>query len=185
MSTTTYSRAEKQPNSISLSKEKVFMSTRAMAAATIEEFLQSHDIDHERNSSSTFFLTLPGEKKLQTHCALVVGDHSVSINAFVIRKPDENEDAVHEWLLKKNASLYCVAFALNELGDIYLVGRLPFGSVTEQELDRVIGAVLQYSDSSFNPLLELGFSSAIRREWAWRVSRGESLANLEAFEHLV
>lgn len=185
MSTTTYSRAEKQPNSISLSKEKVFMSTRAMAAATIEEFLQSHEIDHERNSSSTFFLTLPGEKKLQTHCALVVGDHSVSINAFVIRKPDENQDAVHEWLLKKNASLYCVAFALNELGDIYLVGRLPFSSVTEQELDRVIGAVLQYSDSSFNPLLELGFSSAIRREWAWRVSRGESLANLEAFEHLV
>jgi hypothetical protein len=49
----------------------------------------------------------------------------------------------------------------------------------------VIGAVLQYSDSSFNPLLELGFSNAIRREWAWRVSRGESLANLEAFAHLI
>ena len=55
----------------------------------------------------------------------------------------------------------------------------------EQELDRVIGAVLQYSDSSFNPLLELGFASAIRREWAWRVSRGESLGNLSAFEHLI
>jgi hypothetical protein len=109
----------------------------------------------------------------------------VSINAFVIRKPDENAEQVHEWLLKKNASMYCVAFAINELGDIYLVGRLPFNSITERELDRVIGAVLQYSDSSFNPLLELGYSSAIRREWAWRVSRGESLANLKAFEHLV
>jgi len=73
----------------------------------------------------------------------------------------------------------------NELGDIYLVGRLPFSAVTEQELDRVIGAVLQYSDSSFNPLLELGFANAIRREWAWRVSRGESLSNLAAFEHLI
>jgi hypothetical protein len=62
---------------------------------------------------------------------------------------------------------------------------LPFSAVTEKELDRVIGAVLQYSDSSFNPLLELGFSNAIRREWAWRVSRGESLANLEAFAHLI
>jgi hypothetical protein len=81
--------------------------------------------------------------------------------------------------------MYCVAFAINEMGDIYLVGRLPFSSITEQELDRVIGAVLQYSDSSFNPLLEIGFSSAIRREWAWRVSRGESLANLKAFEHLI
>jgi len=160
------------------------MSTRAMALATIEEFLASHDIDNERNDSS-FHLTLPGERKLETHCALVVGDHSISINAFIIRKPDENIETVHEWLLKKNASLYCVAFAINELGDIYLVGRLPFHSITEQELDRVIGAVLQYSDSSFNPLLELGFSSAIRREWAWRVSRGESLANLKAFEHLV
>jgi hypothetical protein len=155
-----------------------------MALATIEEFLQSHDIDNERSGSS-FLLTLPGERKLETHCALVVGDHSVSINAFIIRKPDENVASVHEWMLKKNATMYCVAFAINELGDIYLVGRLPFHSITERELDRVIGAVLQYSDSSFNPLLELGFSSAIRREWAWRVSRGESLSNLKAFEHLV
>jgi hypothetical protein len=157
---------------------------RAMALATIEEFLDSHEIEHDRSDNS-FFLTLPGERKLQTHCAIVVGDHSVSINAFVIRKPDENLEAVHEWLLKKNASMYCVAFAINEMGDIYLVGRLPFHSISEQELDRVIGAVLQYSDSSFNPLLEIGFSSAIRREWAWRVSRGESLANLRAFEHLI
>ena len=160
------------------------MSTSAMALATIEEFLESHDIEYEKNGNS-YLLTLPGERKLETHCALVVGDHSVSINAFVIRKPDENQELVHEWLLKKNATMYCVAYAINELGDIYLVGRLPFHSVTERELDRVIGAVLQYSDSSFNPLLELGFSSAIRREWAWRVSRGESLANLKAFEHLI
>ncbi len=157
---------------------------QAMAIATIDEFLESHDIDFEK-SGNNYFLTLPGERKLQTHCAIVVGDHSVSINAFVIRKPDENTEVVHEWLLKKNASMYCVAFALNELGDIFLVGRLPFHSITEKELDRVIGAVLQYSDSSFNPLLELGFSTAIRREWAWRVSRGESLANLKAFEHLI
>lgn len=155
-----------------------------MAIATIEEFLESHEIEHDRSDNS-FFLTLPGERKLQTHCAIVVGDHSVSINAFVIRKPDENVAEVHEWLLKKNASMYCVAFAINEMGDIYLVGRLPFHSISEQELDRVIGSVLQYSDSSFNPLLEIGFSSAIRREWAWRVSRGESLANLKAFEHLI
>jgi hypothetical protein len=161
------------------------MSTRAMAQATIEEFLESHDINHEKSSDTSYLLTLPGEKKLQTHCALVLGDQSLSINAFVIRKPDENESVVHEWMLKKNATMYCVAFAINELGDIYLVGRLPFSAVTEQELDRVIGAVLQYSDSSFNPLLELGFANAIRREWAWRVSRGESLSNLAAFEHLI
>lgn len=153
--------------------------------AVIEDFLESHDIDFERQGEKTFLLTLPGEKKLATHVALVLGAHSLSINAFVIRKPDENTAQVHEWLLQKNAAMYSVAFAINELGDIYLVGRLPLASVIEQEIDRVLGAVLQYSDSSFNPLLELGFASAIRREWAWRVSRGESLANLQAFEHLI
>ena len=157
----------------------------AAPLAVIEEFIASHDLDAEQVDSKTFLITLPGEKKLQTHCALVVGDHSLGINAFVIRKPDENIAAVHEWLLAKNASMYSVAYAINELGDIYLVGSLPLNAVTEQEIDRVLGAVLQYSDSSFNQLLELGFSTAIRREWAWRVSRGESLANLKAFEHLI
>jgi hypothetical protein len=153
--------------------------------AVIEEFLDSHDLDFEKKDENTFLVSLPGEKKLQTHCALVVGDHSLSINAFVIRKPDENEGGVHAWCMQKNASMYGIAFAINELGDLYLVGRLPLTAVTDREIDRLLGAVLQYSDSSFNPLLELGFANAIRREWAWRVSRGESLANLKAFEHLV
>ena len=151
----------------------------------IEEFLDSHDLDYDRRDDNTFLVTLPGDTKLQTHCALVVGDHSLSINAFVIRKPDENEAGVHNWCMSKNASMYGVAFAVNPLGDIYLVGRLPLNAVTDREIDRLLGAVLQYSDSSFNPLLELGFANAIRREWAWRVSRGESLANLDAFKHLV
>jgi hypothetical protein len=153
--------------------------------AVIDEFLASHDLDHEQKNESTYLITLPGEAKQQTHCALIIGDHSLSVNAFVIRKPDENKAGVYEYLLTKNAGMYSVAFAVNELGDIYLVGRLPLKAVNEQEIDRILGAVLQYSDSSFNPLLELGFSSAIRREWAWRISRGESLSNLKAFEHLI
>ena len=153
-------------------------------AATVEKFLTDQQIVFEKNGNA-FLVTLPGEKKLQTHCALVIGDHSLSINAFVIRKPDENEAAVHHWCMSKNASMYGLAYAINELGDIYLVGRLPLDAVNPQELDRVLGSVLQYSDSAFNPLLELGFANAIRREWAWRLTRGESLANLEAFAHLI
>jgi len=151
----------------------------------IEEFLDSHDLGYEQSDENTFLITLPGEKKLQTHCALIVGTHSLSINAFVIRKPDDNEAAVHAWCLAKNASLYGIAFAINEVRDIFLVGRLPISAVTDREIDRLIGAVLEVSDSSFNTLLELGFANAIRREWAWRLSRGESLSNLDAFKHLV
>ena len=41
--------------------------------------------------------------------------------------------------------------------------------------------MLTYADENFDAALELGFASAIRREWAWREKRGESLANLRAF----
>lgn len=151
----------------------------------IASFLDAQGLDYERSSTNTFLVTLPGQTKLATHCALIVGDHTLSINAFVIRKPDENAGEVHAWCMAKNAAMYGIAFATNELGDIYLVGRLPLGAVNEVELDRLLGSVLQYADSAFNPLLELGFADAIRREWAWRVSRGESLANLDAFKHLI
>ena len=151
----------------------------------IQSFLDGQGLEYDHPTENTFLVSLPGTTKLATHCALIVGDHTLSVNAFVIRKPDENAGDVHAWCMLKNASMYGIAFATNELGDNYLVGRLPLGAVNEIELDRLLGSVLQYADNAFNPLLELGFADAIRREWAWRVSRGESLANLDAFQHLI
>ena len=54
-------------------------------------------------------------------------------------------------------------------------------AASAEDLDRLLGSVLTYADESFNVLLELGFASSIRKEWEWRISRGESTANLEAF----
>ena len=92
--------------------------------------------------------------------------------------------AVYRWLLERNTKMYAVAFALDQLGDIFLTGRVPLSSVTPDEIDRLLGAVLDYSDSAFNTILELGFTSAIRKEWAWRLLRGEPTRNLDAFRHL-
>ncbi|MBR7678625.1 YbjN domain-containing protein, partial [Streptomyces daliensis] len=120
-------------------------------------------------------------RKLSTTCSLVVGKHSLSVNAFVVRCPDENHEAVHRWLLERNTRLYGVAYALDRLGDIYLAGRLPLAAVTPDEVDRLLGVVLENADGSFNTLLEMGFAGAIRREYEWRTSRGESTRNLDAF----
>ena len=49
----------------------------------------------------------------------------------------------------------------------------------------VLGQVLEAVDNDFNTLLELGFRTSIQKEWEWRRSRGESLKNLKAFEHLI
>jgi hypothetical protein len=156
----------------------------ADAERTIREYLDAAGIAWETAGDGTVVAELPGTRKLKTATALTVGEHALTVNAFVARHPDENHEAVYRWLLERNRRTYAVSFALDHLGDIYLVGRLPLSAVSPEELDRILGAVLQYADDSFNTILELGFASAIRREWQWRVSRGESTANLAAFAHL-
>jgi Putative bacterial sensory transduction regulator len=153
-------------------------------AAVLRSALTGAELEYDEPTPGTFVVTLPGERKLKTTCSIVVGRHSVSLNAFVARAPDENHEAVYRWLLERNTRLYAVAFAVDHLGDIYLTGRLPLHAVTVDEVDRVLGCVLDYADSAFNTILELGFSDAIRKEWAWRLSRGEPTFNLEAFRHL-
>jgi hypothetical protein len=81
--------------------------------------------------------------------------------------------------------MYGMAFTVDALGDIYLVGRIPMSAVNPEEIDRILGCVLEYADNSFNPILERGFATAIRKEYDWRVARGESTANLAAFAHLL
>jgi Putative bacterial sensory transduction regulator len=154
---------------------------REQAVATVRAVLADNELEHSEVSPGVFSVTLPGEKKLQTPCRLDVGPHALGVHAFVARHPDENHARVYRWMLERNLKLYGVAFAVDHHGDIYLDGRLPLASVTPEELDRLLGAVLSYADESFNTLLELGFGSSIRKEWEWRISRGESTRNLDAF----
>ena len=128
-----------------------------------------------------YTVELPGERKLRTTCRLEVGRQALAVHAFVARHPDEDHERVYRWLLQRNLRLYGVAFAVDHVGDIHLDGRLPLAAVTAEEVDRLLGAVLTYADESFNTILELGFATSIRREYEWRVARGESTRNLAAF----
>ena len=153
------------------------------ATDVIEATLDERGIEYERTPAGGYVVTLPGERKQKTLCNLIVGEHALRVEAFVMRHPEENREALYEFLLQRNARMYGVAFSIDSAGDVYLVGRVALHSVTPDEIDRLLGAVLEYADGTFNTMLEIGFASAIRREWAWRVKNGESLANLGAFAH--
>ena len=149
--------------------------------ATIQGALEEAGLDFTSPGQGQFFVVLPGTHKLATNCWLVVGAHALLVEAFVCRRPDENAEECYRFLLRRNARLFAVAFSIDAAGDVYLVGRLPLTAITAEEVDRILGSVLQYADESFDPLLELGFASSIRREWTWRQKNGESTANLAAF----
>jgi hypothetical protein len=153
----------------------------ADATAAVEEALAALGLAAEVPQPGSYLVRLEGQAKLATMTWLIVGPHSLHVEAFFCRKPDENHARFYRFLLERNARMYGVHFAVDAEGDVYLTGRLPLAAVSAGEIDRVLGCALSYSDENFNPALAIGFESSIRREWAWRVKRGESTANLRAF----
>jgi hypothetical protein len=89
----------------------------------IAEVLVEAGLEHEHRGPGSFIITLPGSKKLQTVCRVLVGQHGVLVEAFVCRRPDEAHEDVYRWLLRRNARLYGVHYALDSSGDIYLIKR--------------------------------------------------------------
>lgn len=177
-------KADRKAGTTAEADRKADTAPEADPRAVIERTLNDAELEWESPEDGTYVITLPGTRKLSTTCSLRVGRHSLSVNAFVVRHPDENHEAVHRWLLERNTRLYGVSYAIDQLGDIYLVGKLPLAAVTPEEVDRLLGTVLENADGSFNTLLEMGFATAIRKEYAWRTARGESTRNLEAFSNL-
>lgn len=157
---------------------------QAEAAAQIESALGGLGLTAESPRPGSYLVKLAGQHKLATMTWLIVGTHSLHVEAFFCRQPDENHERFYRFLLERNGRMYGVHFALDPDGDVYLVGRLPLGGVSADEVDRILGCVLTYSDENFDPALAIGFASSIRREWEWRRKRGESLANLRAFARL-
>ena len=155
------------------------------AADAVRDGLEAAGVSFTSPEPDAFLLTLPGERRHRTLVWLLVGDHDLIIESFVCRQPDENHQEVYRYLLQRNASLRSVAYCLDRVGDIHLVGRIGLDSISAAEIDTLLGVVLAASDADFNPILQRGFPSSIRREWAWRQETGQSLQNLEAFRHLI
>lgn len=159
---------------------------REQALAVVRRTVEDADLEHEGGArDGELVVTLPGEKKLKTVVSLVVGEQALSVSAFVIRNADENHEEFYRHLLRRNLRMPLLAYSIDASGDVYVGGRIPLRAVTEELVDQVLGVVLDAADAPFNELLLLGFRSSMQKEWDWRVSRGESLRNLEAFRSVL
>lgn len=128
-------------------------------------------------------VVLPGEKRLKTNCLLIPQSGMFRIEAFVCRKVEEAFEDVYRILLQANRRSFGVHYTLDSQEDIYLVGQFP-DTTSADDIQRILGQVLERADQDFNRILERGFASSIRHEWAWRLTRGEPTMNLQAFTHL-
>ena len=143
-------------------------------AEIIGAYLREHEIRHERPSESDWTVQLRGEKKLSTTVLFAVRERTLAVEAFFMRRPNENHAEFYRMLLRANMRTYAIRFAVDDVGDVYLVARIPLASVTEEELDRVLGAILTTAEETFMPAIEVGFASYLQRDMAWRAAQTQT-----------
>jgi Putative bacterial sensory transduction regulator len=141
---------------------------RAAARAAIEAFVADTGVNAERLDEGRWFVVLAGERKLGIGVHLQVGDRTLRVESFFMRAPEEQHGRLFRDLLLRQASSYVLRFTLDENGDLFVVGQVPLLAVTPEEVDRIVGSILELCDTAYLPSVEIGFASSLAAERAWR-----------------
>ena len=139
------------------------MSSLEDNAGSVEAALSELGLSFENPRPGAYLVRLEGQHKLATMTWLVVGEHSLGVESFFCRQPDENHEAFYRFLLERSARMYGVHFTLDPVGDVYLTGRLPLSAVSVADIDRLLGCVLSYSDENFDTALMLGCAGKLQK----------------------
>jgi hypothetical protein len=138
------------------------VSPRSQLAELIEGFLKKNNFDWEPDADESWYIRMDGENKKGIAMILKIGDRTLQVESYFIRAPEvERQAEAYKWILQRNMRQY-LRFACDEDGAIHLVGQVPLDSCDEEELDRLIGSVLEYQDLNFKQFLEIGFPKALQ-----------------------
>jgi Putative bacterial sensory transduction regulator len=110
-----------------------------------------------------WYLRLRGEEKEFVTVWLTLRQRTLHHETQVMPAPETNIEATWEYLLRRNADLWGMSFALGPEDAVYLVGRVPVTRVDDDELDRIIGASLAYTDECFPTAMSIGYEGRYRR----------------------
>lgn len=138
------------------------------AAAIIDAFLAGARIAHRKEGGSRWIAQLSGEHKLTIPLIVTITAGRVLFESFFMRRPIENADRFFDLLLRRNMRAYGVHFALDAVGDVYLVGQHPAEGLSEAELDRIVGSILVESDGVFDAAVGIGFAGYLEADRAFR-----------------
>lgn len=141
---------------------------RADAAEIVSATLAGLGLEPQELGNDRWLVVLAGEWKRTIPTLIEVDDRHVKVSSLFAGVPDEGHREVYEVLLHRNARPSPVHFALDDEGDITLLGQVPLDAFDAEGLDQLLGGLLTMSDDTFNTVLRSGFAGYIEREQAWR-----------------
>jgi hypothetical protein len=134
--------------------------------------LEANDLAVQEVGEDRWMTMLSGEWKRTIPLLLDLDERSLKVTSLLAGVPDEGHAEVYRILLQRNQRPLPVHFALDDEGDLVLVGQLPLVAVDERAIDELLGAVLTLSDETFNQVLRAGFASYLEVEQRWRAKAG-------------
>jgi Putative bacterial sensory transduction regulator len=109
-----------------------------------------------------WLVRMRGEDKAVITVWLTLRERTLHYETYFIPSPEENVAECWEYLLRLNARLYGMRFAIGDEDAVYLTGQLPLKAVDAEELDRIVGASYAYTEQYFRSALAIGFASRLR-----------------------
>jgi len=137
------------------------------AAGRIEAWMQRQLDDNpavaavERDPTEVrrWFVRLLGEEKDVFSVWFTLGQRTLRYETYVMPAPEENHAELYEHLLRRNVGLYGATFAIGEEDAVFLIGQLPLHALDDDELDRILGTMYEYTERFFRPALRIGYAS--------------------------
>ena len=116
-------------------------------------------IDRGDGDEVRWYVRMHGEEKEFTTVWLTLGQRTLRYETYVMPAPRENAEQLYESLLRRNEKLVGARFSVGEEDAVFLRGEVFLSSITEVEIDRIIGTLYATVEQCFKPLLRIGFSS--------------------------
>jgi hypothetical protein len=117
----------------------------------------------DRTASYRWYLRFEGEEKDFITVWFTLRQRTLQFEAQFMPAPEANHADVYTYLLRRNAHLFGMWFALGPEDAIYLVGSVPARLVDDDELDRIAGSSVLYTDEHFPTAMTLAHPSTYRR----------------------
>lgn len=145
---------------------------RSVRAGVLIDALRDLGLGPVAVGEARWMVQLAGERKRTIPVLLHLDERSLKLTSLFCGAPDEAASDVHRLLLHANERPTPVHFALDDAGDVVLVGRLPIELLDATAVDELLGLVLAMSDEHFDRVLATGFASYLAAEQRWRARVG-------------
>lgn len=103
-----------------------------------------------------------GEDKTAITVWLTLRQRTLHYETHFMPAPEENIEALYEFLLRINTRLHQTRFAIGLEDALYLVGETPIERVDDDELDRIVGSAYAYCEQYFRQAMSIGYASRFR-----------------------